>query len=129
MKKEKENTIKLSEKYGVNPSLVQCIVCSKDTGEIVLFGRDYKDKSGNEIEAPKHVITGALCSECEKKVAEGNVFILEVTNDSTENNIEKTGRYVTGKKEKIFKNSGKYAAISFMKECEFKKLEEEECSK
>ena len=110
MKKEKENTIKLSEKYGVNPSLVQCIVCSKDTSEIVLFG----------------VVTGALCSECEKKVAEGNVFILEVTNDSTENNIEKTGRYVTGKKEKIFKDSGKYAAISFMKECEFKKLEEEE---
>ena len=35
--------IRLSKKYGVNPSLSQCLICGKDVG-VILFGAAWKEK-------------------------------------------------------------------------------------
>lgn len=67
----RSNGITLSKKHGVNPSLMLCPYCGKETG-IALFGR----LKGDE-EAPKNVIGNDLCDECKKKVENGFVLIIE----------------------------------------------------
>lgn len=64
----KKGSIKLSEKHGVNPSLVICTLCGKETGEIALLGR-LKD----DAEAPRHICTGTICKECNEKFEEDKV--------------------------------------------------------
>ena len=70
--------ITLSPKHGVNPSIVICPICKKDTS-IALFGRLKGD-----AEAPKQ-IEGELCDECKKKY----ITIVEV---ESETNRKGTGR-------------------------------------
>ena len=43
-------------------SMVSCIICGEDTGEIVLY---------QAAEEHKYVITGAVCDDCKKKFDEG----------------------------------------------------------
>ena len=71
--------ITLSAKHGLNPSLVVCPVCKKETS-IALFGRLKGD-----AEAPK-TVEGELCDECKKKY----ITIVEV---ESETNRKGTGRY------------------------------------
>lgn len=67
----RSNGIILSEKHGVNPSLMLCPYCDKETG-IALFGKLKGDK-----EAPKNIVGNDLCDECKKKVENGFVLIIE----------------------------------------------------
>lgn len=53
--------MRLSKKYGVNPSIRRCPVCNKDM-DIVLFGHLKGD-----IEAPKYIKSEDLCDECKTK--------------------------------------------------------------
>lgn len=75
-----KETITLSKKYGVNPSMVICPVCKKEQS-IALFGRLKGD-----AEAPR-TIPGELCDDCKDKY----IQIIEV--ESEQNRIG-TGRYV-----------------------------------
>lgn len=87
----KKDSITLSEKYGLNPSLVKCFVCGKDVG-IALMGR-LKD----DAEAPRECMTGELCEECKDLIEkQKGAFILEVTDDTKkdEKNPYRTGRLV-----------------------------------
>lgn len=69
----KEEGIILSEKYGVNATLVKCWLCGKDTGELVLLG-----KLPNDEKAPPYVIQkGHICKNCEKAMEDGQA-ILEI---------------------------------------------------
>lgn len=68
--------ITLSEKHGVNPSLILCPYCGKETG-IALFGKLEGDK-----EAPRNVVGDDLCDECKKKVEDGLVLIIEAEQTS-----------------------------------------------
>jgi len=70
--------ITLSVKHGINPSLVVCPVCKKETS-IALFG-----KLKGDAEAPK-TVEGELCDECKKKY----ITIVEV---ESETNRKSTGR-------------------------------------
>ena len=79
--------ITLSPKHGVNPSIVICPICKKDTS-IALFGRLKGD-----AEAPKR-IEGELCDDCKKKY----ITIVEV---ESETNRRGTGRYVYVPKEAV----------------------------
>jgi hypothetical protein len=55
--------IKLSPKYGVNPSVGVCFWCGGKTGEVILNGRTPGDQ-----EAPKYVCRGyEPCSNCKKE--------------------------------------------------------------
>lgn len=52
----------LSEKHGVNPSLLCCALCGKDIG-IALMGRLKGD-----VEAPKRCCDGRICDDCKKSL-------------------------------------------------------------
>ena len=55
--------IRVSKKYGLNPSVLQCPVCGKEFG-LALFGTSWKDKEGKTIEAPhKVVLPNQICEE------------------------------------------------------------------
>lgn len=92
----RDEGIILSEKHGVNPSLILCPYCGKETG-IALFGKLKGDK-----EAPKKVVGDELCDECKKKVKDGLVLIIEAR--QTEDGIELLGRRAEISKEFISKN-------------------------
>ena len=86
------DSITLSEKHGLNPSLVRCFVCGELTNSIVLMGR-LKD----DAEAPRECMTGELCDKCKELIEkQKGAFILEVTDDTKkdEKNSYRTGRLV-----------------------------------
>ena len=80
-------SVRISLKHGLNPSIVICPICKKDTS-LALFGRLKGD-----AEAPKQ-IEGELCDECKKKY----ITIVEV---ESETNRKGTGRCVYIPKEVI----------------------------
>ena len=93
----KEDSITLSEKHGLNPSLVRCFVCGELTNSIALMGR-LKD----DAEAPRECMTGELCDRCKELIEkQKGAFILEVTDDTKEDekNPYRTGRLVGISKE------------------------------
>ena len=80
-------SVRISPKHGLNPSIVICPICKKETS-IALFGRLKGD-----IEAPIQV-EGELCDECKKKY----ITIVEV---ESETNRRGTGRYAYIPKEAV----------------------------
>lgn len=76
-----DNSIKISEKFGLNPSIDTCTICGNDIG-IVLLGESYVDpKSGEVKEAPKYLCTGNICDECKKIIDNGGIFFVECNNN------------------------------------------------
>lgn len=63
--------IRVSEKYGVNPSITICPICDKETG-IVLLGK----LKGDE-EAPRKIIED-LCDDCISKLGNDKIYILAI---------------------------------------------------
>lgn len=83
------NTIELSKKHGLNPSILHCFICGKETG-IALMGRLKGD-----AEAPRDVSNpNEICDDCRKMIDAGNKFFMEVKDNTDEHNPERTGRYV-----------------------------------
>lgn len=80
-KKEKEPSIRLSEKHGLNPTLGVCFFCGEETGEIGLLGRLKGDK-----EAPRRaVLNYDPCKKCQEKWADGVALIAVVTEQPEDN--------------------------------------------
>lgn len=105
-------SLRLSKKYGVNPSILVCPVCGKDVGVALLGANGGK-------EAPKKVTSMDLCDDCKQIVKEGNTFIFCVK--QTEKGIKPTGAYI------IVPNNYLNVpippkGICFMEEFEFNKL-------
>lgn len=90
--------MKISKKYGLNPSVEKCAVCGKDMS-VVLFGTSYKDTNGKTAEAPREVCLGHLCEDCQKVLDQGGVFIIEVRDGESGNNPYRTGRLIGIKRE------------------------------
>lgn len=79
--------IRLSEKYGVNPSMGQCSYCGGDDGTIALFGR-----LKNDAEAPRRaVVSKEPCPTCKGWMREG-VMLVSVRDGETGENPYRTGR-------------------------------------
>lgn len=76
--------IRVSEKYGLNPTIGICFFCGKETGEIGIMGRVTNGKRGRaceEIEAPKYsVLSYEPCDDC-KDVMKSGVTLIEVSTD------------------------------------------------
>ena len=82
-----QGSIRISEKHGVNPMLVQCSLCAGDTGEIALLGR-----LPGDAEAPrKGSLPGALCDDCKHMMTLG-VVLVEVKDGSDQTNPYRVGR-------------------------------------
>lgn len=96
----KEDSIILSEKHGVNPSITHCECCGKELG-IALFG-----KLKGDAEAPRDVYMG-LCDDCQSVIDQDGLMIIEVRDGEKGNNPYRTGR-ITGitkdAKERMFKD-------------------------
>lgn len=100
MKKSKDDSILLSHKHGVNPSVTRCSCCGKDYG-VALLG-----KLKNDAEAPREVFTG-LCDDCQKVVDADGLMIIEVRDGESGENPYRTGRLVgitKDAKERMFKD-------------------------
>ena len=109
----KEDSITLSPKYGVNPSVCHCICCGKEYG-VALLGKLKDDK-----EAPKDVYEG-FCEDCRDVIDKGGVMIIEVR-DVEAGNTYRTGRVVGVSKE--FKERNHIETpIMYMGETMFNKL-------
>lgn len=60
--------IKLSEKYGVNPTIPVCFWCGESKNEIALLGRLGDARKGEDIEAPKNMVLDyEPCDKCKEK--------------------------------------------------------------
>lgn len=63
--------IRVSEKYGVNPSITICPICGKETG-IALLGKLKGDK-----EAPMRMLSDP-CDDCVSKLGNDKIYILAI---------------------------------------------------
>lgn len=91
--------IKLSKKYGLNPTIPICFWCGKERGEIALMGRIGDGRKHEDFEAPKQMVIDLdPCDECKKNMALG-VTVIEATNtpnDACGIEMQK-GAYPTGR--------------------------------
>jgi hypothetical protein len=81
--------IKLSPKYGVNPTVVHCFICGTECG-VAILGKLKGDK-----EAPMDSThPSILCDRCQAEIDAGNHFILEAIDSPSDTPLRRTGRYV-----------------------------------
>ena len=109
-----KNSIRLSPKHGINPSILHCICCGKDYG-VAMLG-----KLKNDVEAPRDIYQG-LCNDCEGVVKQGGAMIIEVGDGETGNNPSRTGRIVGVSKD--FKERNKLeSSIMYMPKSLFQQV-------
>lgn len=93
------DSIKLSPKYGVNPTIPVCFWCGKEKNEVALMGHVGDGRKHEDFEMPTHaVINYEPCDECQKAMATG-VTIMEATHEPnrvTDMEFQK-GAYPTGR--------------------------------
>lgn len=71
------NSIKLSKKHGVNPTIPVCFFCGEPKNEIALLGKI--GGRNEDLEAPKHcVLDYEPCEKCAEKMKQG-VALIEVS--------------------------------------------------
>ena len=100
------SSIKLSEKYGVNPTIPVCFFCGEEKNEVALLGKITDKQTKEEIEAPmRMVIDYEPCDKCKEQWSKG-VAIIEVTHTDLGRpeiapNAQPTGRIVVLKPEAL----------------------------
>ena len=64
------NDIKISPKYGLNPTIPICFFCGEPKNEIALMGK--MGKHGEDIEAPKYMVLNyEPCDHCKEQWNKG----------------------------------------------------------
>lgn len=104
--------IKISPKYGLNPTIPICFWCGKERGEIAMLG-DIRDEYGNCVEAPHScVIDYEPCDDCREKMGMG-VTLIEATPTPKMGNTRaiQPGAYPTGNWTVIKKEAAERARI------------------
>lgn len=87
MRNNIRTSIRISPKYGVNPTIPICFFCREEKSEIALLGKI--GGRNKDIEAPQHMILDyEPCDECKKKMATGITLIEVTTTPNTENQPE-----------------------------------------
>lgn len=84
------SSLRLSEKYGVNPGLEQCFYCLEPKG-VILFGRLPGDK-----EAPRQAcINYEPCDKCKEWMKQGVIFIsIDEAKTTDDRNPHRTGGWI-----------------------------------
>ena len=93
------NSIKLSPKYGVNPTIPVCFWCGKERNEIALLGHIGDGRKHEDIEAPKNLVLDfEPCEKCQSQMALG-FTVMEATREpnATCNHEMQSGVYPTGR--------------------------------
>lgn len=98
--------IKLSPKYGVNPTIPVCFWCGQPKNEIALLGRIGDGRKGEDFEAPKNMVLDyEPCDKCRDEMGEGftcievNTFPNQEGQLPMQEGIYPTGRWLVIKKE------------------------------
>ena len=88
----KKDTIRLHEKYGLNPTIPICYLCGKERNEIALRGADYKEETPKDM-----VIDRVPCQECEERLVE---YAAMIEMESEEAGVT-TGRVLWIKRDRL----------------------------
>lgn len=110
--------VKLSKKYGVNPTIPVCFWCGEDKGEIALLGHIGDGRKGEDFEAPmRMVLDYEPCEKCRCNMAAG-FTVMEatenpnyVTNMEMQKNVYPTGRFVVLKMEAAERIFGEFQDV------------------
>lgn len=81
---KRDGSIRLHAEFGLNPTLIKCSWCGKDTGDIALLGAAYKGQAPMRMS-----IDEAPCSACRAGMGQGITFI-EMTYEGSKT---RTGRW------------------------------------
>ena len=92
------DSIRLSEKHGLNPSITTCFYCGKDAGIILpgLAGEKMAKQMGHsDGQMPMHcgVIDMTPCSECEDFMKKGVILIGVKDGEEGSDNPYRTGEF------------------------------------
>lgn len=72
--------IKLSPKYGVNPTIPICFFCGEEKNEVAMLGRIGDGRKGEDFEAPRHMLLDyEPCDKCKENMDKGITLIGVVT--------------------------------------------------
>ena len=86
------NSIKLSPKHGLNPTVPVCFFCGKTKNEVAILGKINKQ----DDEAPSHMILDyEPCDECKKQMARG-ITLIGVTDKPVSKNQPPISKDETG---------------------------------
>ena len=99
MSKRKKDSIKLSPKYGVNPTIPVCFWCGEDKNEVAMLGHIGDGRKGEDIEAPKRMVLDyGPCDKCNESMNLG-ITCVEVTDIPPHEGMPEflDGHYPTGK--------------------------------
>jgi len=130
------NSIRLSPKHGLNPSITKCFTCGEDYGLLLLGKIVHRKEDGSAIrdgedeQAPMYVHHG-LCKKCEEAIKTG-VFIIAVRDGETGDNPYRTGQLICITEEafnRILNKPIPEKRICFMEETLFMKIFEKEFRK
>jgi len=112
--------IRLSPKYGLNPSMSMCFLCGGEKNEIILPGLLKDDR-----EAPKQAIWNKEpCEKC-KSILDVGVMFIEVRDDESGNEPFRTGKIVGIREEAVFRMVPGYnlkERICYIEESTLKKM-------
>lgn len=91
--------IRLSKKYGVNPSIPICFWCGQEKNEIALLGHIGDGRRGEDLEAPRNILLDyEPCDGCQKNMALGVTVMEAGISPIFKNQPEfQPGTYPTGK--------------------------------
>ena len=94
-----KSDIRLSKKYGVNPSIPICFWCGQEKNEIALLGHIGDGRKGEDLEAPRNVLLDyEPCDGCQKNMALGVTVMEAGISPIFKNQPEfQPGPYPTGK--------------------------------
>ena len=86
--------IRISEKYGVNPSVMTCFFCGK-ADRIALLGHIRGRTGGEDLEAPRQAVYDQEpCPECKKLMEQGIIIIGVRDGEADEKNPYRTGQFI-----------------------------------
>lgn len=92
------NSTRISEKYGLNPTIPCCFFCGEQKNEIALLGHIGDYRKGEDIEAPRSIVLDyEPCEDCKKKFSLG-VLVIEVTFDQPKDMRPAIAKDITGVK-------------------------------
>jgi len=93
--------IRLSPKYGVNPTMLVCPICGEPTGELALMGRINDETRKADIEAPKYSMGNNPCDKCQEWLDKGYKILLETEDIAIRGEKKRTGRFMVLKPESL----------------------------
>lgn len=110
-------SIRVSPKYGVNPTVPVCFWCGEERGEIALMGHIGDGRKHEDFQAPMYsVIDFEPCDKCKAQMSQGFTLMEATQRPNQRSSVEfqrgvyPTGRYVVVKPDAVRRIFGDVSA-------------------